>query len=253
MSTVQSIERAMKILELLSKKPKGLGVTEIHNELELPTTTIHRILSTLAKYNVVVKESDTDKYSLGLYLLHLTSSILENMDIRMVARPFLEELRDETNEVIHLCIHEEGEAVYIDKVENTQKIRISSQVGYRALMHCTGVGKALLAGMSEESVREIINKKGLPKFTETTITDYEVLIDHLKIIRERGYSIDELEHEENIRCIAAPIFDFQGEVIAGISIAGPSSRVTRERVERELVPIILEKSKRISEALGYKG
>ncbi|MDG5786743.1 IclR family transcriptional regulator [Evansella sp. AB-P1] len=251
MSTVQSIERAMNIINLLSKNPKGLGITEIHHELELPTTTIHRILSTLGKNNVVVKNGETDKYSLGLYFLQISSGILDNLDVRSVARPFLETLRDTTGEVIHLCIQEEGEAVYIDKFESTQKIRIASQVGYRALLHCTGVGKMLLAGMEIDEVKDIINVKGLPKFTENTITDYESLIQHLQGVREQGYSIDNLEHEETIRCIAAPVFNFRGETIAGISIAGPAERVTMDRVENELRPLILEKSKEISKALGY--
>ncbi|MDQ0217757.1 IclR family transcriptional regulator [Peribacillus cavernae] len=251
MSTVQSVERTIAILKILSKEPKGLGITEIHQKVELPKTTVHRILSTLQKYNLVIQDKETTRYKLGMYIVNLASSILENIDLRSIARPYLEQLRDETNEVIHLCIMENDEVVYIDKFEGNQRIRISSSIGFRAMMHCTGVGKVLLAGMDETKVKQILQRKGMPKFTKNTITDPDKLLTHLDSIRNYGCAIDEIEHEEGIRCMAAPVCDYQGEVIAAISISGVADKVTTERIEKELKAKILETSRSISNALGY--
>ncbi len=251
MSGIRSIERAFSIINILANESKGLGITELHYELDLPKTTIHRILSTLLQHNVVIKDSETDRYMLGMYIVNIASSVLENIDIRKLARPYLEKLGELTGEVIHLCIAENDEVVYIDKVESSHKIRIASTIGFRALMHCTGVGKALLSGMDEDTVRKIVKNKGMKAFTENTITDLDDLLNRLQEIREQRYAIDELEHEESIRCIAAPIFDYQGKVVAAISIAGPSDRVTKERIELELKELILDSTQQISKQLGY--
>lgn len=251
MSSIRSIDRTLSIINILSKEPKGLGVTEIHYKSQLPTTTIHRILTSLLQHNVVIKDSESDRYMLGMYLVHIASSILDNVDLRKLVRPYLEKLGKRTGEVVHLCVAENNEVAYIDKVESIHKIRIASQIGYRALMHCTGVGKALLSGMSEEEVMQVVKNKGLKAFTENTITCPDALLEHLKKIREQDYAIDELEHEEGIRCIAAPIRDYKGKVIAAISIAGPIERVTRERTDNELKDYILESTKDISTQLGY--
>lgn len=246
---VQSLDRALNILEVLGNNPKGLGVTDLSHEVDLHKSTVHRLLMTLAQRGYVEQDKETDKYKLGIKIVELSSKILSNMELRNVARPFLEELMEIANEVVHLCVLREGEIVYIDKVE-FPSIRMYSQVGRRAPVHCTGVGKAILAYLPQDKVINILKTKGMPAKTPNTITNLTDMLSHLQEIRQLGYAVDEIEHELGIRCIAAPIFDHTGEVMASISIAGPESRLTKERVPK-LAPIVKDFAFKISQRLGY--
>ncbi|QGH36490.1 helix-turn-helix domain-containing protein [Gracilibacillus salitolerans] len=251
MSQVQSVERTLSILEILAAYPEGLSIAKLSKDLELAKSTVHRLLSTLSAKGYVQQDEQSGHYRLGIQCLVLASSLLNQLDIRTVAKEALHTLAKSSGEVVHLCIHDSNEVVYIDKVESDQTLRMYSQIGRRALMHCTGVGKALLLGFTQEQLDHLIEEKGLPKFTETTITDKANLQKELKAIKERGYVIDEQEHEKGIRCIAAPLYDHDGNVIAAISIAGPADRVTNERVKGDLARAILDQSKHISAKLGY--
>ncbi|AEG60659.1 IclR family transcriptional regulator [Desulforamulus ruminis] len=248
--TVQSLERALKILEVLGNYQKGLGVTELAHEVDLHKSTVHRLLGTLAQRGFVEQDSETERYKLGLKIIELSNKMLTNMEVRQEARPFLEELMQFANEVVHLCVLRQGEIVYIDKVECPSTIRMYSQVGRRGPVHSTGVGKAILAFLPQEEVVKILQEKGMPRKTPNTITDIDEMLKHLAEIKLQGFSIDEVENELGIRCVAAPVWDHSGQVIASISVAGPESRVTRERVP-ELAAKIRETGLKISHRLGY--
>ncbi|MFC4402749.1 IclR family transcriptional regulator [Gracilibacillus xinjiangensis] len=251
MSQVQSVERTLSILESLAKFPEGLSVTQLAKEMDLAKSTTHRLLNTLSTKGYVEKNEHSGHYQLGIQCLVIASSLLNNLDIRKVAKESLQKLAETSGEVVHLCVCDSNEAVYIDKVESEHTLRMYSQIGRRAYMHCTGVGKALLSGFTEQEVNQLVEEKGLPKFTETTITEQDKLQKELNTIREKGFAIDEQEHESGIRCIAAPVFDHDGMVVAAISIAGPADRVTKERVNGELAKEIVIQSKTISKKLGY--
>jgi len=251
MSSIQSIDKMVLIIEALSSEPKGLGITELYENLHIPKSTIHRILSSLTEHNMVRQDKETNKYFLGLYFLHLATSILDNLDIRNTVRPYLEYINQRTNEVVHLCTLDNGEIVYIDKVDSKRKIKISSSIGVRGPVHCTGVGKAILAGMAEDEVRRILKTKGMRAYTENTITDKDYFIEELKTIRNEGYAVDNIENEPGIRCIAAPIFNHEGKTVAAISISGPSDRMTVERIEEELKKMVIDVSVSISKEMGY--
>ncbi len=251
MAQVQSVERTLSILELLAEHPEGLGITELSRKMELAKSTAHRLLSTLVNRGYVEQKEENGDYRLGIQCLVIASSLLNNLDIRSVAKEALHTLARSSGEVVHLCMQDQYEVVYIDKVESEQTLRMYSQIGRRAFMHCTGVGKALLSGISKEEVDKMIEEKGLPKFTENTITDKEALFKELKLIREIGYAVDEQEHEKGIRCIAAPVFDHNGKAVAAISIAGPAERVTEDRVKEELAKEIVDQSLAISKQLGF--
>ncbi|KHF38948.1 IclR family transcriptional regulator [Halalkalibacter okhensis] len=253
MSTVQSVERSLSILEILSKYPEGIRLTELSSQLGLAKSTTHRLLLTLMHRNFVKQDERSELYSLGMQVVTLASSVLNNIDIRGVAHASIVELAQKTNEVVHLCIKDDDEVIYIDKVDSDRTIRMFSQVGRRVNMHCTGVGKVMLANLPIKEVKEIISKKGLPQFTPSTITDETALFEHLEIVKEQGYAIDEMEHEELIAAVAAPIYDYNNKVIAAISIAGPNQRITKERIKAELIDLILETSHNISQKMGYLG
>ncbi|MFC0470908.1 IclR family transcriptional regulator [Halalkalibacter kiskunsagensis] len=249
---VQSVDRALVIVSALSGEKNGLAIGELSNRIGLPKSTTHRLLNTLMHHGFVSRDTTNGNYCIGMKVVAIANEVLEQIDIRKVARGPLEDLVGEVKETVHLCTHNNGNAIYIDKVESDQTIRMISKVGRSVMMHCTGIGKILLAGMSNDQVETIIEKKGLPRFTENTITDKEVLFQQLDEIRQCGYAIDEVEHEEGIAGIAAPIYDHNQEVIAAISVAGPVYRILNNQVEDFLKRCLLETANEISARLGYR-
>lgn len=251
MSKVQSVDRALEILEILSQEPRGLGVTALSHRLDVAKSTTHRLLNTLLNRNFVMKD-ENDYYKLGTQVLFLSNYVIENFNIIDIAKSKIKELSDKTNETIHLVFYDNNEVVYIDKAEPEQTIRMHSRIGKRGLMHCTGVGKAILAFMNEEEAERVLKEKGMKAHTPNTITDLELMKVELQKIRSKGFSIDNVENEEGIRCIASPIFDHHQNPIAAISISGPESRVTLERIDKELIDLIKNTAKKISLELGSK-
>ncbi|WP_202079294.1 IclR family transcriptional regulator [Caldalkalibacillus salinus] len=251
MNTVQSIDRAVAILKILSDAPTGLSVTDIAKKLGLAKSTTHRLLNALLHHNIVKQDTHTQHYSLGLYLFTLASSVFEELSIREVARPHLERLCHKTNEVVHLCIQDHLDVLYIDKIESNSTIRIYSKIGRRTMFHCTSAGKALLAGMEDQALKQLVLNYKLQPFTDDTITDPLKLIKEIKEVRSQGYALDNMEHVEGVRCIGAPIYNHEGQVVASFSLSGPSERMDTDRIANELVPIVIETSQNISKLLGY--
>lgn len=249
-NVVKSVSRALDIIQLVSLKKGGLGVTEISKQIDINKSSVYRILSTLAQYGYIEQDESTGRYKLGYKFLEISSKLLDSIDLRAEARPFLQELENETNEVIHLVVYDQGEVVYIEKLEGTETLRMHSKVGKRAPMHCTSVGKAILAYQPTVIVQEIIDRKGLPIHTDKTITEKNVLFEELIRVKKAGYALDLEENESGITCIAVPIFDHLGKVVAAVSISGPSIRMTEERLE-QLKQKMVNVGLRISSRLGY--
>ncbi len=248
---VQSVDRALRIVSLVSQNKDGLGVTELASYLELNKSSVFKLLSTLVSHGFIEQDEETKKYKLGYKYLELSAILLESIDIRSQARSFLEKLETLTNEVIHLVIYDQEELVYIEKLEGNETLRTHSKVGRRAPVHCTSVGKVILAHLSEEVVDSIIEKNGLPRHTDYTITNKETLLKELKKVQKQGYGVEVEENEQGISCIAAPIFDHRGNITAAVSISAPSIRLTESRLE-ELKPAIIQTGLNISKRLGYK-
>ena len=229
-----------------------MSMTEISEKLGLYPSTIHRILDTLKHWGYVEQEPNKQKYQLGLKVLELGMSKLHQMDLVRETIPYLKELVNQCNETVHLGVLEEGEVLYLAKEESSKTIRMCSYVGRRAPLHCTALGKVLLAYLSEEKRKDILDKKGLPSLTEKTITNKKELEKELCKVREQGFALDRGENEKDVRCIAAPIRNYQGKVIAAVSISGPAFRIdvnTRNNQKEALIEI----SKKISKRLGYNG
>lgn len=248
---VQSIERAIRIMEELATEKEGLGVTELSQRVQLHKSTVHRILNTLLLYGYVERNPHTERYRLGMKLLYLGGAILDRMDIRSEARDILDALAKEVNETVHLVVPEGDKAIYVDKIDSRRTIRMYSQIGRRAPYHASAVGKAILAFLPKEEAETIISK-GLERYTKNTITDPEKLRNHLEMIRRKGYAIDEEENEVGIRCIGAPVFDHTGRVVAAVSISGSILTVTRDKIP-ELSKKVVDSARRISEKLGWTG
>lgn len=220
----QSVERALIILERLVEGPQRLG--PLAETLGTHKSTVLRLLQTLEGRGFVRRLDGEPEFALGLRILELASALVAELDVRTLARPCIEKLAAVTGETVHLATLDRGQVVYLDKVESIHPVRMYSRVGARAPMHCTGVGKAML-GYLDPSRWEPME---LRRFTDRTIVTQDDLQAEAARIRERGYARDELEHEETIRCIAAPILDSSDEPVAAISVSVPASRMSEDEL-----------------------
>ncbi|WP_411682476.1 IclR family transcriptional regulator [Clostridium thailandense] len=248
---VQSVDRSLSILEVLSDYEEGLGITEISEKVNLHKSTVHRLLSTLIQKGYVKQDEDTNKYRLTLKLFELGSKNIGKMDIVNVVKPYLKELMKITNETVHLVVRDGNEIVYVDKVESENTIRMYSRIGKRNPLYCTAVGKAMLSYMEDEKVEQIWNQSKIERLTENTITDMEQFKEHLRLVRENRYAVDEQENEIGIRCLGAAVLNYRGEVSGAISISGSILSFTEDKIEK-FSNILIEYTDKISKELGYK-
>jgi DNA-binding IclR family transcriptional regulator len=246
---IRAVERAAAILKAFSATTPSLGVTELAQRLGLHKSTVHRLLATLEHEGFVVQDAEGGRYRLGLQLFELGSLVVNSMELQKVARGYLEEVHRACGETVHLAILDEGEVVYIDKIESTRQLRMHSLIGRRSPAHCTGLGKVLLAWLPAPVLDQII-RRGLRTYTSRTISSPETLRNHLALVRQRGYAIDDGEHEELIRCAAAPVFDHTGQVVAAVSIASVGVDVESARF-KEYIGLVQTCTHSISQALGY--
>lgn len=248
---IRAVEKTIRVLRLLSDgKPRTL--TEISQEVEINTSTTFRLVATLINHNFLEQDDRTGTYRLGFACLELAGSYRAGNELLRVARPALRKLRDATKETIHLAVLDGTEIVYIEKLEGLHAIGLmSSRVGRRAPAYCTGVGKTLLAHTDPEFVQENMAWEELVRFNERTIVEPDFLLEHLKMIRSRGYALDEGEHESEVRCVAAPIFDHSGEVFSAVSVSGPRTRLEPLAQQEELIQLTMQTAQEISAKLGY--
>lgn len=247
---IRVLDRAINVLLVLSDgTPRTLQ--EISESIGLSPSTTFRLLATLGFYRLVQRDA-LNRYSLGLACLELARAYYESNDLRKVALPELETLRDEVKETVHLAILEGMEVVYLEKLPGLHAIGLmGSRVGGRAPSYCTGLGKVLLAHRKPEEVREFFLKNPPRPFTDRTITDLLALERELEEIRRTGYALDRGEHESEVRCIAAPIFDMRGEAVAAISISGPAGRMEPLETNWALIEMARKTARAISEKLGF--
>ena len=248
---IQVIDRAFDILELLSDVKEGMGVTEIANHIGLNKSTVHRILTSMASRGYIERASGKGVYRNGLKLVDLASVHLNSVELKTEARPFLRELTGRMNLTTHLAILDGTEAVYIDKVDVESSLRLYSQIGRRISVHCSALGKCLLSGLSDVEVNERLRKCDFRRHTANTISSRQALLRQVESVRVRGFAVDDQEHEEGIRCMAAPVRDYRGKVVAAISLTGPATIVSRER-EAEISELVMGVAREISRRLGHR-
>src|SRR6056297_3281353 len=248
---VQSIDRVFDILELLSVKHEGLSLTEISRRLELPTSTVFRLLSVLRSRNYIEKNDSTNVYRLGLGFVELTSLYLSNIELKTEAQPYLRNLSQMTGQVVFMGTEHDGEMVYIDKYEQFNEIRKYCFIGQRRPLYCTALGKSLLTGFSEEEIRELYGNRELKKMAPNTITDLDELIKEVRLTSERGYSIDDQEMEPDMWCVAAPIYDYRSTIIAAVSTSwdlGSHKNANRNKN----IELVLKTAMNISIRMGFR-
>ncbi len=250
MNQVRSVRRAIRILEAFHEGSSPT-VTELSRTLKLPKSSVYELVSTLAAEGVVRKEASSNRYRLGLRLVELARAASRDLDVRQVAHPLIEKLRDDLNETVQLTVLDGEQILYVDGCESSWQLRTFFEPGDRAPLYCTALGKAILANLPARDSERILRRKGLRAFTSKTLTDPAVLRRELARTAARGYSIDDMEHEEGVRCVAAPIRDREGRAFASISVSGPAHRVSPSR-DTEIARRVMATAEEISRRLGYQ-
>jgi IclR family KDG regulon transcriptional repressor len=246
----QVLDRVVQILNCFGPERTDLRLVEIAGITKLHKSTLYRLLEAMRSHRLVGLDENSGAWHLGMKLFEMGSRAVERLALDKHAHPILDRLADMSGETAHLCILNGSDVVYIAKVECTRTLRIPSAVGQRNPAYCTGVGKAILAHLAPEQLAAYIAETPLQPFTKKTLTSGSELKANLRQIVAQGYAIDDQEREEGVRCVAAPVRDHSGRVIAAISIAGPTMRVTKERVS-ELAAHVIRAANEISARLGY--
>lgn len=251
-SHVQSVERAIIIIETLAKSRQEMSLTELSNEVGWPKSTVHGLVSTLRDYHYVDQSSITGKYKLGIHLFELGNIVGRSWDISSIAKPHMQKMSQILGETVQLGTKSNGEVLYLDKIDSNQMLRIVSEIGGRLPMHCSGLGKVLLAYSSNLEIQKIIAQKGIHPRTLKTIVTKEELEKELQRIRKAGYAVDDQEIMDGLRCVAAPIFDGNNKVLYAISVSGHCQNMQGQHFE-EIIEILTKTAKSISYEMGYRG
>ena len=252
-SPVQSLDRAFDIMEHLCAARDGLPIHTLTELTGLHKSTVHRMLAAMAARGYVVKDEESGRYRMTTLLYTLSGQGVENLDLVQIARAPMERLRDTVGETVHLVVPEGSDIVYVAKVEaEAGAIRMFSRIGSRRPMYCTGVGKAILASMTDEEVDAIWAASDIHAYTEHTIVTRERLHDVLRAVRRRGCAFDNEENELGVRCIAAAVYDYTGRACGALSISAPLLRMSDSYLAR-LQPHLIEARDHISRAMGWRG
>jgi IclR family acetate operon transcriptional repressor len=244
---VQSIERAFDLLEMLADAGGALGLSELASTSGLPLPTVHRLMRTLVNRGYVRQEASR-RYTLGSRLIRLGE--ISSRTLGTWLRPVLAQLVRETGETANLAMLDGDEVVYIAQVPSPHSMRMFTEPGRRVRPHCTAVGKALLAQLPPEQARALLQRDGMPAYTPTTITDPDLLLAHLEVIRKQGYAIDEGEQEVGVRCFAVAVPDAPASL--AISTSGPQARMTDDAAAR-IVPALKQSALQISATIAAEG
>jgi IclR family KDG regulon transcriptional repressor len=246
--TVRVLERALAILDFFRDHPVA-GVTEIARALQLHKSTVHRLLASLERAGYVVQDPQTEQYRLGLKVLDLAQSLLPYLNVQAQAEPVMQRLMAETGETVHLGVLIDFEAVCLESVVSPRPVAITRMAGKRTKAHVSSMGKVLLAFQEPDVIERFLDVKGLPQLTPRTITDPDVFRQHLAVVRRQGYALNDEEEEIGIRCVAAPVFNHRGHVVAALSVAAPSPRLEGARLA-EIVQQTMRAAQEVSRALG---
>ena len=243
----KTVVKALAVIETLARHDAPAGVTHLAEELGLTKSNVFRLLNTLVKQGYVKQDPASGKYDLTLKLWHLGMTVHSRLDLKNIAAPFLQELMEITRESVHLSVFEQGEVIYVDKVESDQPVRAYSRVGDRPPCHSVATGKALLAYLPSDALEKVF-QQGLAKYTSRTVTSMPNLLKELQTIRRDGYSVNRGEWREGVCGVAAPIRNSSGVVIAAVGISGPAERFKGKKLA--FAKPVIQCANAISQALG---
>lgn len=249
--TIQSVSHALDVLEQFGGDAEELGVTELSKRLKLHKNNVFRLLATLEARGYIEQNKTTENYRLGIRCLRLGQRFLLQTGLLRQAKPVMAEVAKTAKETTFVAVLQNGAVVPLDAVDAPQPVRLVSRIGDRLPLHSTAAGKVHLA-FGDESVRNSLPEP-LTRFTEKTVVDSQLLTQQLKKISDNGYAVDLGEAVEDVRSVAVPIRDYTRAVVGSLSIAGPAYRLTQERIDKEIVPLMLKAGRDLSSRLGFDG
>lgn len=244
--------RALQLLHKIAEGPDdGVSLTDLSQQVGLPISTAHRLLTTLEQERYVRFNNEQRNWMIGVQAFVAGCTFTKTRSLTALARPHMRHLVEDGGETVNLAIEDEGQAVYLAQIECRQIMRVFARPGTRVPLQCSGVGKALLSATSEKRIAKILQERGMPRLTTKSITSPAALARELARVRLTGYAVDDEEHAIGLRCIAAPIFDETGDVVAAVSAAGPTARIGEKRIE-ELGALVVETARAISADMGAR-
>jgi len=248
---IQSVTNALNLLEEFKGDRDELGVTKLSKRLNLHKNKIFRLLATLEAKGYIEQNKATENYRLGVKSLELGQTFIKQVGLVRQAKPFLQEIVKQCNETAYIGTIRQSSVVCLDVEEANQTVKVANQVGWRLPIHCTAIGKAQIAYVSEEELEKLGVLDNMGKFTENTIVDRAEFIRHLKEVAKRGYAIDNEEYNPDVRCVAVPVRDYTGRVVGGICVCGPSFRMTDELLKTKIIPVVKGAGKKVSKRFGF--
>jgi DNA-binding IclR family transcriptional regulator len=249
--SVPSVERGLAVLELLATTRKGLTVPELSRRLSLPKSSTHALILTLERCGYLHRNAASGRYSFGFKIFNLANMALTAVNVRTQAAPFLRELMQDTRLTVHMAVVEQYHVVLVDKVEPPGLLRLATWIGQRMDMHCTAVGKALMAHLPDEEFEKYLATQPRPRYNENTLVSSRKLREQRDLIRRLGYSSEDEEGEVGFCCIGAPVFDHAGKIAAAISVAAPTGQMMREQ-SAALIAKVKDTAANISQTLGHR-
>jgi len=249
-NSVSAVIRTFSVLQAIAEHP-DFGVSELAEVTGMPKATVFRFLQTLTDLGYIVKTPETDRYTLTMGLFLLGSSALESRNMIQTMHPLMEELNRRVGETVHLAIRDEGKIIYMHKVDSHHALRMSSSVGKTAPVHCTAMGKILMAGLSDHEMEQVLKGYSFTPYTPKTLCSRKEFLVEIEEVRKNGLARDLEEYELHVRCAAAPIRDYPGGTVAAISVSAPLFRHDEESF-RKLESLVQETAKEASQLLGYQ-
>ena len=250
--SIKSIEKAAAVIDLLADSAAPLPLSHIASELKMAKSTLHGIISTLVDVGYVAQDAETGRYFLSLRLFEIGSTVSRKWNERNFAYPFMQKLAESTGNTVHLAMLDDGEVLYIGKYESSGSAPLATDIGIKLPAHCTAIGKVLLSCLSPYELKKFVRRRGLERYTNSTITDIEILQSELDKIRAQGFASDEQEYMVGLRCVAVPIYNSKGEVTTALSVAGPVQKLQGREFEKRK-QLLFQISSEISGLLGYRG
>jgi IclR family transcriptional regulator, KDG regulon repressor len=247
---ITALQRGLRLLHLFSEAPRGLTAKQVASLSRLPVSTVHRFLANLVTAGFLNRDGE-GTHSLGIACFSIGQAALGQLDIRRLSLPYLRELNQQTRETIHLTVRHGLSAVYVEKLDSPEPLRIHSRIGAAVPLYCTAVGKVMLAYMPEDEQQRILPDLNLQRQTSNSVGNLQELKTELHRVRKNGYACDLEENERHIRCVAAPIWDHTGSVQSSLSITAPTVRMPVARL-RQLAPMIQRAGLQVSAELGYQ-
>lgn len=248
---IEALSRGLEILSLFSAERPALSLSQIVELLQLNKSTVYRVLSTLEATGYLEQDLATRLYRPGLKVLQLGFTAISTLELRQVARPYLEKLSQELGETVSLAALDGFRTIYIDRIRNQTIVGVVLGVGSSLPAHCTALGKILLADLSVDELNGLLTAHELTAFTSNTLTTKKSLLAELQKVRQQGFALDDEELALGLRATAAPIRDHSKRTIAAVNVTGATSKISIERINNEIVPALANVTSQISKALGY--